>query len=361
VGVYQYCFIRPFFTLVSVIAQANHRFCYGTWNFKFLYPYVSTIEALSVTIAMYCLIQFYVQLKNDLAHHRPFLKVLCIKLVIFFCFWQSIVISFLSSGDSPTIKASNKVALADIKIGIPAMLVCVEMSIFAVMHLFAFPWKPYDLANQRPYEVSEELPKRYAYGAIRAILAAMNPWDIVKAIGRGFRWLFYGVRHRKNDASYQTKLEPMASEIGYQGPTFAGNGEPAVEAGRLKKETAPAGTNGSDDSDTAGLLSHPQANPYVRQDSYNSAYGGHNRSNNPDSLPSAPSSGQVYGVERPDRTFETQDTTYPGHPPNQLPPPRYQEEVHHHRPSTEWDMFAGTNHPRAGAPPGPRSPGPGMI
>lgn len=47
-------------------------------------------EAFSVSVAMYCLIQFYLQLKVDLAEHKPFLKVVCIKLVIFFSFWQSV-------------------------------------------------------------------------------------------------------------------------------------------------------------------------------------------------------------------------------------------------------------------------------
>jgi hypothetical protein len=40
------------------------------------------IEAVCVTIAMYCLIQFYVQLRHDLKQHSPFLKILSIKLVI---------------------------------------------------------------------------------------------------------------------------------------------------------------------------------------------------------------------------------------------------------------------------------------
>ena len=48
------------------------------------------IEGGCVTVAMYCLIQFYVQLKDDLSEHRPLLKVTAIKLVIFLSFWQTV-------------------------------------------------------------------------------------------------------------------------------------------------------------------------------------------------------------------------------------------------------------------------------
>lgn len=48
------------------------------------------IEGLCVTVAMYCLIQFYIQIKADLAEHSPLLKVAAIKLVIFLSFWQTV-------------------------------------------------------------------------------------------------------------------------------------------------------------------------------------------------------------------------------------------------------------------------------
>lgn len=48
------------------------------------------IEVISVTIAMYCLVQFYIQLKEDLGPYSPFLKILAIKLVIFLSFWQEV-------------------------------------------------------------------------------------------------------------------------------------------------------------------------------------------------------------------------------------------------------------------------------
>ena len=48
------------------------------------------VECIAVSIAMYCLIQFYIQVKDDISQHRPFLKILSIKLVIFLSFWQGV-------------------------------------------------------------------------------------------------------------------------------------------------------------------------------------------------------------------------------------------------------------------------------
>lgn len=47
-------------------------------------------ESISVSVAMYCLIQFYYQIKDDIKEHKPFMKILSIKLVIFLSFWQSV-------------------------------------------------------------------------------------------------------------------------------------------------------------------------------------------------------------------------------------------------------------------------------
>lgn len=329
---------------------------------------------------MYCLIQFYVQLKDDLARHRPFLKVLCIKLVIFFCFWQSWIISLLTADGGP-LKSSDKISGPDLRIGIPSMLTCVEMAIFAVLHLFAFPWKPYDLGRRHEQlpqgtdSFSADTPKAYAHGPARALLSALNPWDIIKACGRGFRWLFVGARHRKNDPSYQTKLEPMSNgdDTSYHGPTFAGNNEPAINtsSNKLGGRQGQAGKEGSDDSDTAALLSHAQTNPYVRlQEPPNpGAYHGRNaydRPYNPDSLPAAPVPGQEYGIVgsatpqdgRRRISFETQETTYHGATPQRNEPQRtYDGDLG--RPITEWDMFAGVTKPGV-RPPG-SGPPPGMI
>jgi len=78
-----------------MITQLLNRYCESSLSPAFAHVWVISFESLSVTVAMYCLIQFYIQLKGDLAEHRPFLKVACIKLVIFFSFWQSVRYHFV--------------------------------------------------------------------------------------------------------------------------------------------------------------------------------------------------------------------------------------------------------------------------
>lgn len=48
------------------------------------------IEGACVTVAMYCLIQFFIQLRSDLVAHKPLLKIVAIKLVVFLSFWQTV-------------------------------------------------------------------------------------------------------------------------------------------------------------------------------------------------------------------------------------------------------------------------------
>lgn len=139
---------------------------------------------------MFCLVQYYIQLKEDLARHQPFLKILSVKLVIFLCFWQSLLIAILTAEKGP-LKPNRFVAGPDLQIGIPCILTCIEMAIFALLHQWAFPWNMYDVDDN---VYSRE---KYVCGPVRALAEAIYPWDYFKAAGRGLRWLFYGVRFRK--------------------------------------------------------------------------------------------------------------------------------------------------------------------
>ena len=193
---------------------------------------------------MYCVIQFYVQMRTPLAEHQPFMKVLAIKLVIFLSFWQSTAIS-LGTSTLHVVHASSVIAYPDIVVGIPSLLLCFEMACFAIFHLWAFPYRPYkDNARQTFYPVAdpdgpdatpkpnEHMPRSGGFLGVRAIFHAMNIWDVVKAFGRGIRWLFVGVRNRRNDVSYQAPLKTAEMDMDDLSPQkFHSNGVGGVIVG----------------------------------------------------------------------------------------------------------------------------------
>jgi hypothetical protein len=228
---------------------------------------------------MYSLIQFYVQTRAHLAPYHPFIKVLAIKLVVFLSFWQSFIISILTSPTLNILKASPKLEWPDVLVGIPSLLLCIEMAIFAVLHLFAFPYKPYTKGVEPfKYPVSGEdlthpgfntiCPKRGGPLGIYAILDAMNPWDLVKAFGRGMRWIFVGRRHRENDLSYKVSsndlsLEPTRTgDTSYEGPIRL----PIAEEFRRSRFGMP-----KNPEEGAGLIAHAQPQPHNKWGQYTPA------------------------------------------------------------------------------------------
>ncbi|EON64443.1 hypothetical protein W97_03674 [Coniosporium apollinis CBS 100218] len=257
--VFQYCLIRVACTVVSVFTQMTGLYCDSSLSPHFAHLWIFIVESISVAIAMLCLVQFYVQLKQDLASHYPFLKLLSIKLVVFLCFWQRQIIDFLIARGA--IEPSKKLGYPDIQVGIPGVLVCIEMAGFATIHLFAFSWREYkfvDGGQHRAVSPPRFLPHHILASAIfhstifpppnnnhglnlllpeplqrmtrtslalrsrmhqapyhggplgaLALLDAFNPWDIVKASARSYRWLCVGARRRKADRSYAlTKRNP---------------------------------------------------------------------------------------------------------------------------------------------------------
>ena len=226
-------------TITAMVTQVLGRYCPESLNPVFAHLWVMGIEAVAVTIAMYSIIQFYYQVRKDIAQHSPLLKVLAIKLVIFLSFWQTIAISLLTG--SGAIKPSPKFQTPDIKVGIPSFLLCIEMAFFAFFHLFAFSWRDYTTTSKayRQELAAGETPAQYQGGflGVKAIADAANPWDIIKAVARAGRWLFVGHRKRMLDPSYSvsrtdtddtmsrdptaysnTKLNPLNGSTPYAGP-----------------------------------------------------------------------------------------------------------------------------------------------
>ncbi|KAH7076137.1 organic solute transporter Ostalpha-domain-containing protein [Paraphoma chrysanthemicola] len=201
VGINQFCITRPLFALIAIVTESQGRYCGSSTRPENGSLWITLLQGACVLVAMYCVVQFYMQLKEDLASHEPALKVLCIKLVMFLVFWQTWLLGMLSRKKGP-LQPTARLASLDIRVGIPSVLICFEMTLFAILHHWAFPWRPYDLDRQLR---GPDRPEAYARSPFGAFLDALNPWDYAKAAARGLRWLFHGVHHRMNDSSYHAK------------------------------------------------------------------------------------------------------------------------------------------------------------
>lgn len=143
----------------------------------------------------------------------------------------------------------------DWKVGLPNLLICIEMAIFSILHLWAFAWQAYSVEATDFYESGKVTYKGGRWG-IKALLNALNPLDLLKAVSRGFRWLFVGRKNRTLDPSYQVPFEQIDIDQEGRVPPNATNLTAYEGAGPLM-----AGGRTSPDEEGAVLLSHPQPNP----------------------------------------------------------------------------------------------------
>lgn len=151
--------------------------------------------------------------------------------------------------------------MPDLKYALPELMINIEMFIFSILHLWAFAYKPYIIANANQGEVTDFFGNGKAtyeggrYG-FRALVDAMNPLDLFKAVGRSARWLAVGRKHRLEDPSYLPHHESIGmerSEVGIVNNGTAYGGAGTVVGGRT-------GRYGGDE-EGAILLANAQSNP----------------------------------------------------------------------------------------------------
>ena len=140
-GVLQYCIIRPLMTSIGIILEFSALYHESNFSVKYGYLYVTMIINYSACYALYVLAQFYGQLGGDLKPYDPVSKFLCLKFIIFFVFWQSVVLAILVRGGWLT--TIGDYGTEDASRAIQDFLICMEMVIVSISMHFAFPYRPY--------------------------------------------------------------------------------------------------------------------------------------------------------------------------------------------------------------------------
>lgn len=148
IGILQYIPIKVLMSILTIVTSLGQIYGDGEFfNARVAYPYICLIMNVSQCYALYCLVLFFLGTRDELAPVKPLPKFLAIKAIIFFTYWQSIMISVLEVLD--VISADWDIgcdaqgqacwSAARIASGLNDFIICNEMLVFAIAHHFVFP------------------------------------------------------------------------------------------------------------------------------------------------------------------------------------------------------------------------------
>jgi len=137
---WQFVYIRPIFSALMILLQLLGWYPdWISWTF-------TIILNLSVSLALYSLVLFYHVFANELAPHNPLSKFLCIKGIVFFSFWQSIMLSGLVT--MGIIKSAYFwLDTEHLQEALQNVLIIVEMVFFSYFQQHAYSANPYRTAS----------------------------------------------------------------------------------------------------------------------------------------------------------------------------------------------------------------------
>ncbi|XP_048323350.2 uncharacterized protein LOC107422141 [Ziziphus jujuba] len=133
---WQFVIIRPVCSILMITLQIIGIYPnWLSWTF-------TIILNVSVSLALYSLVVFYHVFAKELQPHKPLAKFLCIKGIVFFCFWQGILLDILVK--LGILKSHHFwLDVEHIQKATQNILVCMEMVVFSVLQQYAYHVAPY--------------------------------------------------------------------------------------------------------------------------------------------------------------------------------------------------------------------------
>lgn len=143
-GVLQYVVVKCVAAILIFLCQSLDVYGEGEFKWTNAYPYMAFFLNLSVMYALYCLVKLFHAVNQDLKHPidwHPLGKFLCIKGVVFFTWWQGVLIFYLKAhGIIDDVGTWTGEEVAN---GLIDYCVCIEMVGFAIAHSYTFTYTEY--------------------------------------------------------------------------------------------------------------------------------------------------------------------------------------------------------------------------
>ncbi|XP_024391380.1 protein LAZ1 [Physcomitrium patens] len=135
-GIVQYMILKTACALVALLLDLVNLYGDGEFTWYNGYPYITVVLNFSQTWALYCLVQFYYVTHEELRDIKPLSKFVCFKSIVFATWWQGVLLAFIFS-----LPLAN--SWGNIQTSLQDFIICIEMAVAAVAHLYIFPATPY--------------------------------------------------------------------------------------------------------------------------------------------------------------------------------------------------------------------------
>ncbi|KAJ5399930.1 hypothetical protein N7465_010419 [Penicillium sp. CMV-2018d] len=142
-SVLQYPIITWVTAVAQVVTQLTHKYCLSSNEPHFSHVWLTIGTSLSTSIAVNAIIQFYVNMKGYMKEHHPLTKLLAFKLIVGLVILEKILFLILEGTD--VLQESGTLTYVDVMMGLPEMIICVQMVPLSLLVLYAYPTKPYEI------------------------------------------------------------------------------------------------------------------------------------------------------------------------------------------------------------------------
>ena len=241
-GILQYAWLKPILGVATIVMKSTDTYQEGYLGLTSGYLWTSIVYNISVTVSLYSLAMFWVCMSQDLQPFRPVPKFLCIKLIIFASYWQGFFLSILQllgaiPNDVPGYTPDNLAA------AIQDALICFEMPIFAIGHLYAFSWHDYADITISAARMPVKYALRDAFGIRDLIQDTKETFE-----GHHYEYRVFDTRdgiltHEESDSRVARMMEGMRYERGGKGKYWIPKpGEINSRTPLLGPNSGPSGT-----------------------------------------------------------------------------------------------------------------------
>ncbi|CAI7625221.1 unnamed protein product [Penicillium crustosum] len=195
--VLQYPIVTFILAIAQSITQAQGTFCLEGNKVYFAHLWITIISIISLAMAMINIIGFHSNLKSYMEGQKPMMKLLAFKMVVGLEFLEQIIFMVLDS--TGTLEPSATLSYADTIIGLPTLIICLQVVPFAFLFYYAYSIKPYTTLNVNCTSNLQDLAvvdsetgnprvKRYQGGplGVYAWLALFNPGELFRDIRSTF-------------------------------------------------------------------------------------------------------------------------------------------------------------------------------